>query len=247
MKRRWVLALIAASLAGLGVPIVSWPNFMIAPGPLAPGHAELATDCFACHMPFRGVAAQTCVSCHAVATIGLLSTKGAKLTSSVPKVAFHRQLTTQNCLACHTAHEGSALALGHRQSFSHALLPPAAGAKCETCHTLPDTAIHRGAGANCAQCHGQQAWKPASFDHTGFFLLEGPHATPCATCHVDNDTTRFTCFGCHEHRPDAIRAKHIRKGIPDFENCARCHRSTREEHGERRPEKRRSGERRDDD
>jgi hypothetical protein len=72
--------------------------------------------------------------------------------------------------------------------------------------------------------------------------LEGPHATPCATCHINHDTSRFTCFGCHEHQPDAIRAKHVREDIPNFENCAQCHRSTRGEHGERR-----SGERRDDD
>jgi hypothetical protein len=242
VKRRWFLAVITASLVGVGALIVLWPNFMISPGPLAPAHAELTTDCFACHVPFRGAAAQRCVTCHAVATIGFVTTKGVTLTSSGSKVAFHQQLNTQNCLSCHTGHEGSALALGHRQSFSHALLLPAAGAKCETCHTPPDTTMHRGASANCGQCHSQQAWKPATFDHTKFFLLEGPHATPCATCHINNDTSRFTCFGCHEHQPNAIKARHVREGILNFENCAQCHRSTRGEHSERR-----SGERKDDD
>ncbi len=240
--RRWFLALITANLVGLGVLIVWWPNFMISPGPLTPAHADVATDCFACHVPFRGAVAPKCVTCHAVATIGSRTTKGAMLTSPRPKVGFHQQLSTPNCLTCHTGHEGSAFALGHRQSFSHALLQPAAGAKCETCHTAPDTAAHRGASATCGQCHGQQAWKPANFEHAKYFLLDGPHATPCATCHLNNDTGRYTCFGCHEHQPAAIRAKHVREGIPNFEDCARCHRSTRGEHGERR-----SGEREDDD
>ncbi len=242
MKRRWVLVLITANLVGLGVLIVLWPNFMIGPGPLAPAHVELAGDCFACHLPFRGAAAQDCRNCHAITTIGLLTTKGGKLTSPGPKIAFHQQLNTQNCLLCHTGHEGSARALGHRQSFSHTLLLPAAGAKCETCHASPDTTIHRGVGTNCGQCHRQDGWKPADFDHTRFFLLEGPHAAPCATCHINSDTSRYTCFGCHEHQPDAIRVQHVREGIPDFANCAQCHRSTRGEHGERR-----SGERGDDD
>ena len=242
MKRRWVLALITANLVGLGALILLWPNFMISPGPLAGAHAELGADCFACHVPFRGAAAQQCVSCHAVATIGLLTTKGVKLTSSVSKVAFHQQLKTQDCLSCHTGHEGSALALGHRHSFSHALLLPAAGAKCEACHTQPDTAVHRGMSGNCGLCHSQDGWKPAHFDHTRIFLLEGPHATPCVTCHINNDTSRYTCYGCHEHQPDAIRAKHVREGIPNFDNCVQCHRSTRGEHDERG-----SGERQDDD
>jgi len=242
VSRRWTLALITANLAALGALIVLWPNLMISPGPVVPAHAELSSDCFACHVPFRGAAAKQCVSCHAVTTIGLLTTKGVKLASSARNIAFHQKLNTQNCLSCHTGHEGSALAVGHRQSFSHALLLPADGAKCETCHTSPDTTIHRGASANCGQCHSQDGWKPDHFDHTKFFLLEGPHTTTCATCHINNDTNRYTCFGCHEHQPDAIRAKHVREGIPNFENCAQCHRNTRGEHGERR-----SGERRDDD
>jgi hypothetical protein len=234
MTRRWVLALITVNLVGLGLLIVLWPNFMISPGPLAAAHAELATDCFACHAPFRGAAARQCMTCHAVATIGALTTKGVKLSSSDPRVAFHQQLNTQDCLSCHTGHEGSALGLGHRPSFSHTLLISAAGAKCETCHTSPGTAIHRDTGANCAQCHSQEGWKPVHFDHSKFFALEGPHATSCTTCHIDNDTSRFTCFGCHEHQADAIRAKHVREGIANFENCIQCHRSARGEHGERR-------------
>jgi hypothetical protein len=32
----------------------AYPHLMVSPGPLVKGHAELATDCFACHAPWRG-------------------------------------------------------------------------------------------------------------------------------------------------------------------------------------------------
>jgi hypothetical protein len=142
-------------------------------------------------------------------------------------------------MACHIGHEGSVLALGGRKPFSHEMLSPAAGAKCETCHKSPDAKIHPIANANCGACHSPKGWKPATFDHAKLFVLEGPHNTPCANCHVNNDTSRYTCFGCHEHQPDKIRAKHVREGIPDFENCVKCHRSARDKDG--------SGKRGDDD
>jgi len=233
VKRRWVLALVAANLLGLIALVFVYPNFMISPGPLAPAHSELATDCFACHAPLRGATSERCVSCHAISDIGLRTTKGAPVSSPGRKVPFHQQLSTQNCLACHTGHQGTAPALVAGKSFSHDLLLPAARAQCETCHAPPDTTIHRGMSANCGQCHSQQGWKPAKFDHAKLFLLDGDHNVACATCHANNDTSRYTCFGCHEHQPDAIRATHVREGIPNFENCVQCHRSARGEHGSR--------------
>ena len=242
MKRRWLLALIIANLLGLGALVFAYPNFMISPGPLASAHAELTTDCFACHVPLRGATSERCVSCHAISDIGLRTTKGAPVASPRAKVALHQQLSTQNCLACHTGHQGSAPALVSSKSFSHDLLLPAARAKCETCHTPPDTTVHRGMSANCGQCHSPQGWKPAKVDHEKLFLLDGDHNVACATCHVDNDTSRYPCFGCHEHQPDAIRAKHLREGISNYENCVQCHRSAHGERGENR-----SGARRTDD
>jgi hypothetical protein len=239
VKRRWILALITANLAGLFALVLYYPNHMIGPGPLAPAHADLATDCFACHAPLRGAVAERCVACHTTADIGLRTTKGQPVASPARKVAFHQQLSSQNCTACHTGHEGSALALGGRTSFSHELLPPATRAQCATCHTPPDTTIHRAVDANCGQCHSAGGWKPATFDHARFFALESPHNTSCAMCHINNDTSRYTCFGCHEHQPDAIRAKHLHEGIRDFANCVQCHRSARGDHGERKSKGRR--------
>ena len=239
MNLRWVLVLITANLVVLFALVLHYPNLMISPGPLAQAHAGIITDCFACHAPMRGAAPERCVSCHAIADIGLRATKGQPIAAAGSKVLFHQQLSSQNCTACHTGHEGSALTLSGRKPFSHELLLPAVRTKCKTCHMPPNTNIHRAANQNCGQCHSAKGWKPATFDHGKLFLLEGDHNTPCATCHINDDTSRYTCFGCHEHQPDRMRAKHLREGIQNFDNCVKCHRGERGKHG--------SGERGDDD
>jgi len=141
MTRRWILAAISAALLGLGVLVFLHPDRMISPGPLSKSHSELATDCFACHLPLRGASQDKCIACHALADIGLRTTKGLPLplTSPAPKVAFHQQLTSHNCMACHTGHQGATRILGKRQSFSHELLDPAVQGQCQACHAPPST------------------------------------------------------------------------------------------------------------
>jgi hypothetical protein len=209
-----------------------YPDFMISPGPLQTGHQALATDCFACHAPMRGATSQNCITCHAAADIGLRSTKGIARASLTQKTAFHQRLATQSCTGCHAEHQGTVLASGSKPTFSHDLLQLAVRSQCATCHIAPVSALHQAASTNCAQCHTQSAWKPATFAHAKLFVLEGPHNTPCATCHVGEVFTRYTCYGCHEHQPDRIRAKHVREGLTNFENCVQCHRSASGEHGD---------------
>jgi hypothetical protein len=242
VKRPWVLFLITANLIGLVGLSFFYPHLMVSPGPVTPAHTDLATDCFSCHAPLRGAVAERCVACHTVPSIGQRTTKGVPLANATLKMAFHQELNVQNCMACHSGHQGSALALGSRQSFSHDLLRAAARDRCEACHTVPATNIHRNVSANCGQCHSPQRWKPATFDHGKLFLLDGVHDTTCATCHSDNNYSRYTCYGCHEHQADRVRAKHLKEGIRSFENCVECHRNASGEHGERG-----SGERRERD
>jgi len=242
MKRPWIMLIVAANLAVIIALAFIYPHLMVSPGPLMPAHAQLATDCFACHTPLRGASADRCVTCHAVADIGVRSTAGVALarTGLGARVPFHQHLVAQDCLACHTDHQGSRIGQGTRMSFSHALLQQAMQANCATCHTAPANNLHRGLTTGCAQCHGTERWTPATFDHARLFLLDRDHNVPCATCHVNNDTRRYTCYGCHEHQPDRIGARHRREGIRDFESCVSCHRSA---HGE--PEGRGGRDRRD--
>jgi hypothetical protein len=100
---------------------------------------------------------------------------------------------------------------------------------CASCHEDP----HAGqlGGRGCADCHGQQAWRPAAdFDHdpTGFPLTGRHLGIACAGCHgaeagIGGDRgqtvpVRFTglqasCVGCHS---DPHRGRLGRE-------CATCH------------------------
>ncbi len=218
---------------------------MISPGKLDPAHAELITDCFACHNAFTGAAPEKCIACHAVDKIGVLTTKGVPIAATGLRAPFHQNLAEQNCMACHTGHAGTKAAEGGR-SFSHELLDPAVRAQCQTCHRKPDDGLHRAIAGNCTQCHSPDRWKPASFDHAKFFLLDSDHNVACVTCHLGNDVSRYTCYGCHEHTEAGIRGKHLREGIREFTNCVQCHRSAHDK-GEGHEGKRGGERKRDDD
>ena len=65
MTRRPVLMIvIALNLVVLVALAFIFPHLMVSPGPLVKGHAELATDCFACHAIWRGASSQRCIECH---------------------------------------------------------------------------------------------------------------------------------------------------------------------------------------
>jgi len=185
-----------------------------------------------------------------------------RMTKRPLSASFHQQLTEQNCGSCHsdhgrlierrfshallrpaargdcaTCHAAPANDL-HRDlrvscNQCHTALPSATLARCESCHAAPTDSFHRQITAACTQCHSPQRWKPSTFNHDRFFLLDRDHNAPCVTCHTNNDFTRYTCFGCHEHTPANIRAEHEEEGIRNFDNCVSCHRSADGEGGER--------------
>ncbi len=227
--RRGTLVLIAANLAVLVGLAFIYPHLMVSPGPPAASHAELTTNCFACHAPWQGAKAQRCMTCHAPADIGVRTTKGAPLARTAAKTPFHQELLSQDCMACHTEHAGTRLTERDRGKFSHAMLRVAIRGQCGSCHTAPADALHRNLDTSCGQCHKPEHWKPATFDHAKLFVLDRDHNTDCATCHVNSDFRRYTCYGCHEHQPERIRAEHLEEGIRNFEDCVKCHRSASDE------------------
>jgi hypothetical protein len=219
--------IIAANLIVLTILVFAYPQLMVSPGKLIPGHIELEADCFACHASFRGVDAERCISCHKPMEIGRLTTAGQPITKLKPSTPFHQQLIEQDCLACHSDHAGVTRnsMQGH---FKHALLKTETSGQCQNCHQSPTDSLHQHIDGSCTQCHTQEHWVPASFDHKAFFVLDGDHNTRCVTCHVRNDYSRYTCYGCHEHTQNSIRREHIEEGIRNFDNCVQCHRSGNE-------------------
>jgi hypothetical protein len=236
---RVLKAILAINVIVITILTFVYPNLMVGPGKLIPGHQALNDDCFACHAPLVGAQSARCVTCHKPQDIGRLATTGLAVTKPLTTTPFHQQLINQDCVACHSDHAGVKRfrSQGH---FDHALLNTATRAQCQTCHKSPSDALHQPPSGNCTQCHSQEKWKPASIDHDRFFLLDRDHKTECVTCHVRNDYSRYTCYGCHEHTPAKIRREHVEEGIRSFENCVECHRSANK-HDSRGSAKRKEG------
>jgi hypothetical protein len=193
-------------------------------------HQELTEqDCVACHTdhlgatlgkrsrkPFshelvRAATRDRCETCH-----------------TAPKNDLHRDLG-MSCTQCHTIEHWKPA------HFEHAALAKTVLDRCEACHKAPTGGSHPEVSNQCQQCHTTEHWKPAHFEHGKFFELDKHHAVACVTCHTTSDYKRYTCYGCHEHTPDKIRAEHEEEGIRNFENCVSCHKSSsgKPEHGDR--------------
>jgi hypothetical protein len=231
LRNKTFVAVVIVNLAVLVVLAIYMPYLMISPGKLIDAHAELATDCFACHTPFLGSRPAKCIQCHKVAEIGIKTTTGLSVSKEKKNVAFHQKLTEDNCIGCHSDHRG-VQAFRPIGQFSHQLIEPAVRAQCDGCHSRPGDALHRKIKGNCRECHTEQGWLPATFDHEQYFRFDKHHTTECETCHVDSDYSSYTCYGCHEHSRSEIREEHVEEGIYDYENCVECHRSGDEEEAE---------------
>lgn len=231
MKNRAALLVVLGNLIVLVLLTIFMPHLMIRPGKLIDAHAELATDCFACHTPFFGSRPEKCIACHKVDEIGLKTTKGLSIAGEKKNVAFHQKLTQQDCVACHSDHRG-VQAFRPIGRFSHELLEREVNRQCDGCHANPGDALHQKIQGNCSHCHSQEAWTPATFEHEEYFRFDRHHTTDCQTCHVGNDYTTYTCYGCHEHSRSEIREEHVEEGIYDYENCVECHRSGDEDEAE---------------
>ena len=99
---------------------------------------------------------------------------------------------------------------------------------CAYCHNNPRDTFHQQVKENCDKCHSTNQWKPSTFDHSNYFLLDENHNATCNTCHTNNNFNAFTCYGCHEHTESNIREEHHENGIYNYNNCATCHKSGNE-------------------
>lgn len=131
----------------------------------------------------------------------------------------HKGYFGSKCDSCHSPRGWDRSSFNHRQESGFALLGKHRRIKCTSCHKAPPKKqkmgetcydchrtddVHKGKqGRRCEQCHDEQSWKNALFDHglTGFPLL-GKHASPkvkCKSCHKSK-TFRLKssrCVACH--------------------------------------------------
>ena len=84
---------------------------------------------------------------------------------------------------------------------------------------------HTGFPTTCQSCHSENAWEPASFNHsqTGF-PLTGAHAqASCQSCHASGYAgTPTACFACHQDDyAGTSDPNHQAAGFPT--TCEACH------------------------
>ena len=230
-KRPTLWIVVTLNLVALVVLAFVFPHLMVSPGPLVKGHEQLATDCFACHAAWRGASAQRCTECHALADVGLKTTKGVPIPARTVKVSFHQELVEQDCMSCHSDHQGPKLTKRSRKPFTHALLKAAVKDQCSSCHVAPKDAVHRGMKLECSQCHGDQAWRPAHFEHKLLAAAvldrwEGCHNAPADRLHRQIQGTCKTCHQTNAWKPATF--DHDKYFVLDRDHqttCETCHKN----------------------
>ncbi len=166
-------------------------------------YRDTPKECGACHEPddvHRGERGPKCGECHT--TQGWKTSKfDHKKETGFALEGVHEQIACNDC---------------HRSGNLKDKLPK----DCFGCHRAQDSHAGR-LGKDCGQCHGNEKWKPANFDHSRdtHWALVGRHEkVPCHNCHTANIATQklpTECLSCH--RPNDV---HLGKLGRD---CAQCH------------------------
>jgi hypothetical protein len=149
---------------------------------------------------------ETCDTCHRQMDLGYMTAHTLSFGSA--------------CLDCHDGVDSLATNFNHNK-FSFKLIGEHVGLPCVQCHTdargLGDFEVtlqdcyschrkdepHDGRfGVSCADCHTEDGWTPATFDHNlSVFKLEGEHQeVACESCHQTGTFagTPMDCYSCHQ-------------------------------------------------
>ncbi len=207
--------------------------------PLTLGHN--IQDCKECHVTSSfSDASPECVSCHQ-------NTFNQTINPNHQALNFSTE-----CILCHTTQPdwNPAKFENHNEYYplngAHALI----SSDCAICHNgdynnTPNTCVgchqndynkttnpsHIQAGfpTNCSECHSENAWEPASFDHDAQFfpIYSGKHKGEwdnCTDCHTSpGNYSLFTCLTCHTN-PETDNDHHGMSGYFYESNaCLACH------------------------
>jgi nitrate/TMAO reductase-like tetraheme cytochrome c subunit len=197
--------------------------------------AHSSVNCGGCHSEMFAGTPQLCFGCH----------EHDYNSVSVPS---HITLGfPTDCEACHNEVAWSGATFDHVQASGYELIGIHSTLSCVDCHAnnrfdLPRECIgchqndydavtdpnHVAAGfpEDCTQCHNQNGWSPATFDHNvTSFPLTGQHLSiDCSGCHVNGQFTGTPsdCWSCHQDNYNGV-------GDPDHagnnfsQDCTLCH------------------------
>ncbi len=202
-------------------------------------HIPIANNCDACHNGNYTNTPNTCVGCHQ---------EDYNNTSNPDHEAAD---FPTDCASCHSEDAWTPA------SFDHNAIHPLKGAHatiandCAACHSggyvnTPNTCVgchqedynntsnpNHGAAQfpiDCEQCHNENTWAGATFDHDGqyFPIFSGKHNgrwNQCSECHtIANDYSQFNCLDCHNNA-SYLANKHDEEGGYVYQSsaCYSCH------------------------
>ena len=200
--------------------------------------AHITTDCIECHAQGFAGTPMECEACH-------------QLNFDQTTNPNHQSLgISTDCKTCHSTDPGWSPARFDQHDDFYELEGAHTGIanQCATCHngdynntpntcdgchladfnqtTDPDHAAAQ-FPLDCASCHSQNAWVPATFNHDDFYQLIGEHKlieNECIKCHLAGNfsNTPNTCDGCHQADFDqSLNPNHPQLNLST--DCASCH------------------------
>lgn len=213
--------------------------------PLAGTHAQL--NCISCHTDDANGAFTPletgCISCHEEDYENALSVDHVAAGFPTQCETCHNDLQWQGTLFEHVlasngfeligAHDQIACASCHRSPDLTPIFETTNDQNCISCHQNDYDDEHAGSGfpTACLDCHNQNTWDDAIFDHIaaseGFALLGAHEQLSCASCHNLPDLTLLyqppptsdqECITCHQNDYDD---EHAGSGFPT--TCLDCH------------------------
>ncbi len=192
-------------------------------------HASLEGQaCISCHTDHKGKIPREAISNFKHTMLSLTVISNCAACHAAPGDDLH-VLLDANCNKCHTT-DGWESTI----AFDHTFIQPDKAENCNACHAAPSDQLHKTiAESKCGTCHTNSAWKPSTFDHSTYFILDRHHNVECGTCHTNNDFTKYTCYGCHEHTSSKMISEHREEGILNVTDCASCHKSANEDDAKR--------------
>lgn len=205
--------------------------------PLSGGHSGL--QCNDCHRDqFRNLSTE-CINCH--------QTDYDRTTNP-----NHRAFGfPTNCEQCHTINDWQRGPFDHLAASGFALKGAHANpslVKCIDCHVnnqltgLPRNCfgchqkdfervsdpnhVNGDFSHDCTVCHSEQAWSPATFDHsqTNFPLTGAHQSVDCASCHINGRFagTPTDCYSCHRKDFEQVTdPNHVQNNFSH--DCSTCH------------------------
>ncbi|MCB9332629.1 MAG: hypothetical protein H6574_16270 [Lewinellaceae bacterium] len=198
-------------------------------------HTAIANDCAACHNGNYNNTPNTCAGCHQ-----------ADFNATTDPNHVTNQFPT-DCTQCHDENAWAPSTFDHNTVWpltgAHASVP-----NCTDCHiggnytNTPNTCVscHQADydattnpnhvanqfSTDCTQCHNENGWVPATFDHNTVWPLNGAHANVpnCTDCHIGGNynNTPNTCVGCHQTDYNATtNPNHVTNQFST--DCTQCH------------------------